>query len=315
VWKASGEDEIGWDSPWGRGRPGWHIECSAMSMNILGETFDIHGGGMDLIFPHHENEIAQSEAASGRPFAKYWMHNGLTRVKTKASGGKRAEKMSKSLGNIRELRELLPAWGGETVRAFILSTHYRRPLDFSDEQLAATQKSLENFYRLFEDVERLSGQDPYATADAVDLRDAEWMQTVLADDARQIAPSVQGFFETMADDFNTAAAIAALHELRNIATQWRNDITHGVADERRTASVLQVAALVIALGRIVGLFERRPATKKVDLSEDEIQALIDERTAARENKDFARADAIRDELASKGVSLEDLPSGTIWRRA
>ncbi|GAG36923.1 unnamed protein product, partial [marine sediment metagenome] len=136
LWKSSTDDEPGWDSPWGRGRPGWHIECSAMSMAELGETFDIHGGGIDLLFPHHENEIAQSETATGKPYANIWMHNGLTRIKTKAASGEwQDEKMSKSLGNIRQIDDLLSEYAAETIRAFILSTHYRRPLDFSDEQL------------------------------------------------------------------------------------------------------------------------------------------------------------------------------------
>jgi cysteinyl-tRNA synthetase len=168
VWKAAEEGQPGWESPWGRGRPGWHIECSAMAMARLGETLDIHGGGMDLIFPHHENEIAQSETATGKPFARYWMHNGLTRIRTKATAGEwKNEKMSKSLGNIRQIDELLDEYGGELLRAFVLGTHYRRPLEFSDEQLTATARSLETFYRLFERVERVTGSDAYG--DGMDI--------------------------------------------------------------------------------------------------------------------------------------------------
>ena len=169
LWKASGEDEPGWESPWGRGRPGWHVECSAMSMHYLGETFDIHGGGLDLVFPHHENEIAQAETASGRGFAKYWMHNGLTRIKTKAASGEWQDaKMSKSLGNIRMIKELLGQYPAQVIRFFLLSTHYRRPIDFSDEAIQSVQKGMMNIYRLLERAARLSGQDVYETACSVE---------------------------------------------------------------------------------------------------------------------------------------------------
>jgi cysteinyl-tRNA synthetase len=316
LWVASGPDEPAWDSPWGAGHPGWHIECSAMSMSILGETFDIHGGGMDLIFPHHENEIAQSETATDRPFAKYWMHNGLTRVRTRATGGQwRDEKMSKSLGNIRSIAELLAEFTGETIRAFVLSTQYRRPLEFSDEQLANTARSLQTFYRLFERIGRATGADVYADLEplqrvhdqAQSETDAAFVTAVLSQRLR--------FYECMDDDVNTAGAIGALHEIAGAINRYLDETgAEGGAEPARKLAAAAGATLV-QTGRILGLFISPPPAKDTsDLDTAEIERLLAERTAAREAKDFARADEIRDKLAEMGVALEDTPTGTIWRK-
>jgi len=340
LWKASKPGEPAWDSPWGPGRPGWHIECSAMSIKLLGETFDIHGGGMDLIFPHHENEIAQSETATGKCFAKYWMHNGLTRIKTKLAGGEaKAEKMSKSLGNIRTISSLLEQYSGETIRYFVLSTHYRRPLDFSDEQLEASGRALENFYRVFDDLARLAGSDVYA-APVMQTEPGKDLQPVLvgmppglggqleqagASEADvhfvgEIKSLLGRFFDAMADDFNTAGAIAALHEMNTLIARFLGDheAELAVGDER--AGLLRELAggagqALVTAGRILGLFEQPPKRQAAGPSDAEIQALIDERAAAKKARNFARADEIRSSLAAQGITLEDTPRGTIFRRA
>ena len=317
VWKASKEGEPAWDSPWGKGRPGWHIECSAMSMDLLGETFDIHGGGMDLVFPHHENEIAQSEAATGKPFAKYWMHNGLTRIATKTSGGKlKAEKMSKSLGNIRQISSLLDQYSAETVRAFILSTHYRRPLDFSDEQLTATQQRLRNLYRLFDRMNGLANVDVYFDDSDIDTADSATLPKNEAAFVEQVSKIRKSFFDAMDDDFNTAGAMAALNR---IAGQINNLLDSFTSEGKSIPGVTgqlaaKAAVTLVNLGRILGLFEHKPELAPLDVDEEAVQALIDERNQARKDRNFSRADEIRDELADKGIALEDTPDGTIWHR-
>jgi len=341
LWKASAPGEPAWDSPWGKGRPGWHIECSAMSLKILGETFDIHGGGLDLVFPHHENEIAQSEAATGKPFVRYWLHNGLTRIATKLAGGEiKAEKMSKSLGNIRTITSLLEQITGETIRYFVLSTHYRRPLDFSDEQLAASGKALENFYRALQDVERLSQQDPYAVPDTQYTPGTDQKPLLVGfapgvADALEAAGLGQGdvhavgefktivaqFFEAMDDDFNTANAIATLNELRSaigrfIASHW--DSAAGVnADQQDMLQELLagMGQTLVRLGRLLGLFEAKPVSKNGGgITDADIANMVEARNAAKKAKDFARADEIRKQLKDMGITLEDTPKGVIWRR-
>ena len=317
LWKAAKPDEPSWESPWGKGRPGWHIECSAMSMAYLGETFDIHGGGVDLIFPHHENEIAQSETATGKPFAKYWMHNGLTRVKTRLPSGQwQNEKMSKSLGNVREINDLLKDYTGETIRAFILSTHYRRPLEFSDEQLVATGKSLETFYRLFDRIEHITGKDVYAGGETLEkFVDTTQNETDKAF-VKEVLQQKLKFFEAMDDDFNTAGAIAALHSIAGAINRYINQ--SGVEKTREKQQEVLLAAAGVTLvqtARILGLFETRPQTPAAEeINTDEIERLVAQRSQARKEKDFARADKIRDQLMQMGIILEDTPSGTIWRK-
>jgi len=317
-----------------------------MSLKLLGDTFDIHGGGMDLVFPHHENEIAQSESATGKPFAKYWMHNGLTRIATKLPGGEvKSEKMSKSLGNIRTISSLLESFDPQTIRYFVLSTHYRRPLDFSDEQLAASGKALDNFHRVLDDVQRITGEDPYAVepwqftpgtdqksmlvgfapgvADALetaglsetDLHTLGGFKTIVAQ-----------FFESMDDDFNTAAAIAALHELTAATTKFATTI--GAADEtsaQPTANanldllkelLLGMGQTIVRLARLLGQLETRPAPKaSAHITDEEIAAKVEARKAAKKSKNFTLADDIRKQLSDMGITLEDTPGGTIWRRS
>ncbi len=317
LWKAAREDEPAWNSPWGPGRPGWHIECSAMSMAILGETFDIHGGGVDLIFPHHENEIAQSETATGKPFARYWLHNGLTRIRTKAAGGEWTdEKMSKSLGNIRTISDLLSQYRPETIRMFVLSTHYRRPLDFSDEQLANTDKALGTFYRLFERIARTTGEDVYTNGESLNrVRDQ-----AAGASQEQFVNNVMScrvkLYDAMDDDFNTAGAIASLHELAGLINRYVDaSRLEGEGTSADKALVAAAGRELITSGRLLGLFEAPPAaTAAAGLESELMDLLIDLRTQARRGKNFAMADQIRDRLGELGVTLEDTPGGTIWRK-
>src|SRR5258708_29659077 len=204
-----------WNSPFGVGYPGWHIECAAMSIKYLGETFDIHGGGMDLLFPHHENELAQSECATGKPFVKYWMHNGLTRVKTKAASGEwKDEKESKSLGNVRDARQMISTLGPDLVRYLLLSTHYRSPIDSGEEVIASSRKGLATFHRLFERVERLTGQPLPEKGIDMDAASRELLEVpAVAEFCRTMLSFKMKFLEMMDDDFNTAGAIAVLHEV------------------------------------------------------------------------------------------------------
>ncbi len=316
VWKSADAGEPGWESPWGPGRPGWHIECSAMAMAILGETFDIHGGGMDLIFPHHENEIAQAETATGKPFAKYWLHNGLTRIKTKAAGGELAdEKMSKSLGNIRTISELLATHAPETIRAFVLSTQYRRPLEFSDEQLESTAKALQTFYRLFERIARETGADVYAAGQPI-----ERLHDQAATDAdRALVDEVLGhrlaFYEAMDDDFNTAVATAALHEIANDTNRYMDAAVTDAGDDLPKTLAAAAGVTLVTTGRLLGLFEAPPAAADLgDVDAAQVDQLVEARNAARAAKDFATSDAIRNDLAAMDITLEDTPGGTVWRK-
>ncbi len=275
LWKAAKPGEPSWDSPWGPGRPGWHIECSAMSTRCLGDDFDIHGGGMDLQFPHHENEIAQSVAATGHGFARVWMHNGFVRVDD--------EKMSKSLGNFFTVREVTARYAPEVVRYFILTSHYRSPLNYSDAQLDAARDALTGLY--------------------VALREAPAGGEAMADH-----PLAQRFEGAMNDDFNTPQALAALHELAHEVNRARG-AGHGA-----------LAATLRALGGRLGLLQQAPedflrgGPGGGGLDEAEVEALVAEREAARAARDWARADALRDRLLEAGIVLEDTPDGTRWRR-
>ena len=318
MWKSSKSDEPTWNSPWGQGRPGWHIECSAMSMAILGETFDIHGGGMDLIFPHHENEIAQSETATGKTFARYWLHNGLTRIRTKAASGQwRDEKMSKSLGNIRPIAELLEAYSGETIRAFVLSTHYRRPLDFSDEQLENTEKALGGFYRLFERIERISGQNVYTPGESIQRLHVEAANDAQKAFVDEVLGCRLAVYKSMDDDFNTAGAIAALHDLAGVI--HRHIDTHRLElDASQTDRDILAGAgrALVANGQILGIFEAPPRqpSRSGGLEGKLVELLIELRAEARRRRDFGTADQIRNRLTEIGITLEDTQGGTIWRR-
>ncbi|MFL5240909.1 MAG: cysteine--tRNA ligase [Gemmataceae bacterium] len=310
LWKCAKPGEPSWESPWGAGRPGWHIECSAMSMQILGETLDIHGGGLDLQFPHHENELAQSESYTGKPFARFWMHNGLMKTDN--------AKMSKSKGNEIVVTSLLERHAPETLRFFLLATHYRRPIDYSEDRLLETHRSLENFYRFFERYERITGhtffglqappkRGPFDTGDT----NTEFLVEV----GRHRA----AFLEHMDDDFNTGGAIGVLFELLTALNRFADtrrleeDKSDAVAleDFRRSVIVLK------ELSQILGIFHEPPQTKKAGddgLVNGLMQLLIDLRAEARKAKNFALADQIRQRLSQLQVTLEDRPGGTGWRK-
>ena len=319
LWKSAKPGEPAWDSPWGKGRPGWHIECSAMSMKYLGETFDIHGGGMDLMFPHHENELAQSESATGKPFAKYWLHNGLTRIKTKAASGEWTdEKMSGSLGNVVSARELLDTWGAELVRYMLLSTHYRRPIEFTDKVLENSKKGLAVFTRLVERIERLAGKPLAENSPGMDQLANRLLESEVGVFARQTIGDKMRFLEMMDDDFNTAGAIAVLHEMAGSINAL---LERNQTETERQPDVIQAAAAATQtlrrLGQILGLF--RPEIPGVRAKEpgtvEQLMSLIIQfRNEARKSKQFALSDMVRDGLKKIGITLEDRADGTGWRR-
>lgn len=278
LWKQAKEGEPSWDSPWGKGRPGWHIECSAMSTKCLGNNFDIHGGGFDLQFPHHENEIAQSEAATGEPFANTWMHVGFVNIDD--------EKMSKSLNNFFTIREVLADYAPEVVRMFLLSSHYRSPVNYSLANLAKARSSLERFYIA------LRGRHVHVEETVEDAFDEK-------------------FYEAMDDDFNTPEALAVLFELAREINRLK---------DTQPAQADYYADKLVKLGGILGILQTDPevflqgATDDEDFEAEYVHNMIVERNRARMAKDFKRADEIRDELLAKGITLEDGAGGTTWRR-
>ena len=300
LWKAAKPGEPSWDSPWGKGRPGWHIECSAMSAKYLGETFDVHAGGKDLIFPHHENEIAQSEAASGKPFARYWLHNGFVQIDN--------EKMSKSLGNFFTIREVLQKFEAEALRYFLLGTHYRNPINFSDVALADAERRVDYIYETLAKVdERLAGRQ--VTPGAL----------VAQEQVEKVLPA---FIEAMADDFNAAEALGGLAN----AFALMNELCEKPPTKDKAAVVRTLARVrdeVHAVGAVLGLFnqppgefllrrrEKKAAAKGIDGVR--VERLINERGEARKAKDFAAADRVRDELKAMGVEIVDTPAGTTWK--
>ncbi|MGP1365712.1 MAG: cysteine--tRNA ligase [Schwartzia sp. (in: firmicutes)] len=291
LWKAAKVGEPSWDSPWGKGRPGWHIECSTMSLKFLGECFDFHGGGSDLIFPHHENEIAQSQAycADDHSFARYWIHNGFITI--------HAEKMSKSLGNFFTVADILKKYPGEVVRFFILQTHYRSPLDFSDERLQNAQASLDRLQTAKENADVLMNRE--GTADTA-------KELAVAAKAAQAS-----FDDAMRDDFNTALAISYLFSVAKDMNVYYNDVVNrGVAfDAEHFGTVRQIFDDMAA---VIGILETAPEdTSPEDAA---VAALIEERLAARKEKNWARADEIRDTLKAQGIVLEDSAAGTRWKR-
>jgi cysteinyl-tRNA synthetase len=289
LWKAAKPGEPSWDSPWGKGRPGWHIECSAMSMKILGEQFDIHGGGRDLAFPHHENEIAQSEGATGKePFARYWIHNGFVNIN--------AEKMSKSLGNFRSIPAILEQWDPEVVRYFLLSAHYASPLDFTEDAMTSAREALARVYETL----------------------ARFYDAQEGSDAGPILDANEILREGMDDDFNTTIVVGRVFEtIRQL---------NKVLDEGKKPSVAAKASLWSELRKIsetTGLFGSQPkeflerqkkiGLKSSSITEPEILKLLEDRKAARKAKDFKQSDTIRDELAAQGVQIKDNPDGsTSW---
>ncbi len=284
LWKAVKPGEVSWESPWGAGRPGWHIECSAMSKCCLGDTFDIHGGGPDLPFPHHENEIAQSEAANGCTYANYWMHAGPVRVNS--------EKMSKSLGNFFTIRDVLEKYNPEVVRFFLARVHYRSYIDYSEDSLKEARVMLERFYQALNDVAvcEFSPED----ADNVGIAGFE-----------------QRFIDAMDDDFNTPKAISVLFEMVNELNK-----------QKKTSNVnaAAIAHKIAELGGVLGLLQQNPDAflkgddKEGELDAEGIEVLIQQRVTAKANKDYAESDRIRDELAAQGVVLKDSREGTTWFR-
>jgi cysteinyl-tRNA synthetase len=281
LWKAAADDAVGWDSPWGYGRPGWHIECSAMSTCSLGDTFDIHGGGSDLMFPHHENEIAQSEAASGCTFAKLWMHNGPLRVDN--------EKMSKSLNNFFTVREVLKEYDGEVVRQLLIASHYRSPINYSEQSLQQAAKVLERLYTALKDLD---------IANAKSLTSSRFEKAFLA---------------AMDDDFNTPKAFAVLFDMmKEINRQKSAGMETGM--ERDTESASQLGALLVKLGGHLGLLQRQPQDfLRGEVDPERVEQLIAAREQARADKDWARADQIRDQLSAMKVVVEDGADGSSWR--
>jgi cysteinyl-tRNA synthetase len=311
LWKSAKPGEPKWDSPWGAGRPGWHIECSAMSMKYLGETFDMHGGGMDLMFPHHENELAQSESATGKPFARFWLHNGLTRQNTK--------KMSGSIGNVVSAHKLIDDYGPLLVRYMLLTTHYRRPIEFNDDVMTAARKGLSVFLRLFERIGRL-GVNLDDKAQDIEAASGELLPGPAEQFVRDILGLKMKFLEMMDDDFNTAGAIGAMHEL---AGEINGYIEKNRLEQDRQPILVTAAAAATQtlrkLGLLLGLFRtlQAPGEKagSSDLAEQLMELIIQLRADVRKRKDFATADAIRDGLAKLGITLEDRAGGTGWRKA
>jgi len=277
LWKPSTSELPGWDSPWGRGRPGWHIECSAMAGKHLGRTIDIHAGGQDLIFPHHENELAQSSCVhDGEPFARYWLHNGFLSIEQ--------EKMSKSIGNVLLVHDLIKNIPGEVIRLALLSAHYRQPLDWSGETLESAKRMLDRLYGAVRGID-------------------------VSADERSAAEPPAAVIATLEDDLNTPKALAEMFNLARTLNKTE--------DERER---LRLATDIFAAGDLIGVLQNNPedwftSSTDSELSDDEIGSLIADRNKARADKDFARADSIRDELAAKGVSIEDGAEGTRWRRA
>ncbi|MFQ3574391.1 MAG: cysteine--tRNA ligase, partial [Thermodesulfovibrionales bacterium] len=303
LWKASKEGEPWWQSPWGKGRPGWHIECTAMSIKHIGETLDIHGGGADLIFPHHENEIAQSEAFTGKEFAKYWIHNGFITIDK--------EKMSKSLGNFFTIREILQKYDAEIVRCFLLSSHYRSPLEFSEEQLKESESLLDRFYTSLERIDDYlkygAGKKKRERNEVVNIKE-------------EMEETLGNFYNAMDDDFNTALALGVVFDFLRTVNRYIDSLP---ALEEAVSVLTRAKDLIAIFSGVLNIFNKTPkqwqlallGTKGITISIDEITKKIEERNTARKQKDYKRADEIRDELEKTGIILEDKKEGTVWKVA
>ena len=284
LWKAAKGDEIAWESPWGAGRPGWHIECSVMATKHLGETIDIHGGGQDLTFPHHENEIAQSEAKTGKTFANYWMHNGYVTI------GEDEEKMSKSLGNFVTVHEMVKKVDPQVLRFFLATTQYRRPIKYSETTLHEAQTNLQKLRTTYENAKFRLNSSHYQASD-------EEIHSAVLEEFEE------RFVKEMDDDFNAANGITVVYEL----AKWLN-----LASEDPETDLALLAAGLAKFSEWLTIFGIYFVSE--ELLDEEIEQLINERIAARKAKDFARSDQIRDELKEQGIILEDTPQGTRWRR-
>lgn len=294
LWKSAKPGEPSWKSPWGEGRPGWHIECSVMSSEYLGETFDIHGGGKDLCFPHHENEIAQSESISGKPFVRYWIHNGFVNINQ--------EKMSKSLGNFMMIKDVLKMYHPEVVRLFLLSNHYRSPIDFTDKAMDEARKGLDKMYALLLRVDTTMG--------------LEFNQGIEPGD------SWQQFCEAMDDDFNTAQGIGILFDTIRMINRLLDQNENSLSDPVKQ-TIQSGLADVLKIGNILGILLEQPAVyfdkkqtqilKQKTIDPAMIAKMVEERNVARKTKNWKKADQIRNQLAEMDVILEDRPEGTIWK--
>lgn len=286
LWKSAKPQEPSWESPWGYGRPGWHIECSTMSMYILGENFDIHGGGLDLIFPHHENEIAQSESFSNKRFANYWMHNGLLTIN--------GEKMAKSLGNFISIKDILEKYHPEALKLFFLSGHYRSPIDFTYDKMEEAKRARERFYILFDKISRVGSYLHHDKTTAIGIKEIEALK--------------ERFQEAMDDDFNTPLALGYLYEIVNSTNKM-------IDNNRQDKKVLVYSKKVLLkLGKIFGLFIDKSEFRRRMTLESRIKAAIEQRDEARRIGDYDKADKIRKRLFDEGIILEDTKEGTVWRR-
>lgn len=281
LWKKAKENEIAWDSPWGEGRPGWHIECSAMVKKYMGDTIDIHAGGQDLKFPHHENEIAQTEALTGKPMAHYWMHNGYININN--------EKMSKSLGNFVLVHDMIQQHDPEVIRFFMMQAHYRNPINFDNDLLESARAGLERLRSTLENVKHRRGE-------SVDGGSGEGREAAERAKAR--------FLEEMDDDFNTANAISVLFDLAREANKYMQQ------PQTSIASLDAIIETMTEIGNVLGV----SLEKEEEMLDEDIEQLLEERVEARKNKNFARADEIRDQLENDGILLEDTPQGTRWKR-
>ncbi len=308
LWKSSKEGEPWWSSPWGNGRPGWHIECSVMSQRFLGDTFDIHGGGEDLVFPHHENEIAQSEGASGKPFARYWMHNGFIKIDS--------EKMSKSLGNTMSIKDVLTLYHPEVVRFFILQRHYKSYIDFSDAAMAEARSGMERLYTALKGIKDAIGGD----RDLSDLseKDLSGEDESVFDKLAELKPK---FAEAMDDDFNTPRALGYLFDAVRLINGY---LPKDAVISRGSLFILNEGRDCIReVGKVLGLLleepddyfgkDRERELKKLGIDVGEVERIIDERQKARGAKNWGRADELRDILAAKGIVLKDTPTSTTWK--
>ncbi len=335
LWKRSKPGEPAWDSPWGPGRPGWHIECSAMSIKYLGETLDIHGGGLDLIFPHHENELAQSESATGKPFVRYWLHNGLMQAPGAAKVGgahdrhgdlveeqaaQEANKLAGSKGaeSVKVLFEKFPP---ETIRFFILATHYRSPIVMSEERIAEVGRGLEGFYRLIETFQRVTGKDFYALPTPTQREQSPPLPEEPAELMKELRQLRERFLEAMDDDFNTGGAVGTLYEMRRVINGFVNKKQlegAGRNDQQAVAAFETAMTQLKELANVLGVFRRpveKPKTADDSLVSQLVDLLVDIRSEARKKKDFQLADKIRERLGQLNIVLEDRPDGTVWRQA
>ncbi|MCX7959726.1 MAG: cysteine--tRNA ligase, partial [Deltaproteobacteria bacterium] len=300
LWKESKPGEPFWDSPWGKGRPGWHIECSAMSTKYLGATFDIHGGGKDLIFPHHENELAQSEAANKAPFVRYWLHNGFVNINE--------EKMSKSLGNFFTIREVTSQYFPEALRYFMLGTHYRSPINYSTDAIAEAEGRIEYCYSALRELNNAIGSF------GGPVKEFQFRE--------EVDKNIQEFYDAMDDDFNTAKALANLSNLFRLANDILLKRSQFPKDILRSA-LFYIREKIMIMSRILGIMDKNPQealksitlmkAKRLGIDVEEVKRMIDERSIARKEKNFPKSDEIRNRLSEMGISIMDTPEGTLWR--